>query len=93
MLPNVPTLGESGFPGYEPLGWVGLLVPAGTPRPIIDRISREVMRVVRLPDVQARLNEQTLVPVGDSPESFARTLRQDMALWAQIVAGAGIKAQ
>jgi tripartite-type tricarboxylate transporter receptor subunit TctC len=51
------------------------------------------MRVVRLPDVQARLNEQTLVPVGDSPESFARTLRQDMALWAQIVAGAGIKAQ
>jgi tripartite-type tricarboxylate transporter receptor subunit TctC len=93
MLPNVPTLGESGFPGYEPLGWVGMLVPAGTPRPIIDRISREVMRVVRLPDVQARLNEQTLVPVGDSPESFARTLRQDMALWAQIVAGAGIKAQ
>ena len=60
---------------------------------VIEKISRDVMRVVKLPEVQARLNEQTLVPVGDSPESFARTLRQDMALWAQIVAGAGIKAQ
>jgi len=93
MLPAVPTLGELGYPGYEPLGWVGLFAPAGTPRPLIEKISRDVMRVVKLPDVQARLNEQTLVPVGDSPESFARTLRQDMALWAQIVADAGIKPQ
>lgn len=92
-LPNVPTLGESGYPGFEPLGWVGVLAPAGTPRPIVDKISRELMRIVKLPDVQARLNEQTLVPVGDSPESFARTLKQDMATWAQIVIGAGIKPQ
>ena len=92
-LPNVPTLGESGYPGFEPLGWVGVLAPAGTPRPIVDKISRELMRIVKLPDVQARLNEQTLVPVGDSPESFARTLKQDMATWAQIVTGAGIKPQ
>ena len=92
-LPNVPTLGESGYPGFEPLGWVGVLAPAGTPRPIVDKISRELMRIVKLPDVQARLNEQTLVPVGDSPESFARTLKQDMSTWAQIVIGAGIKPQ
>jgi tripartite-type tricarboxylate transporter receptor subunit TctC len=93
MLPNVPTMGESGFPGYEPLGWVGMFVPAGTPKPIVEKISRDVMRVVKMPDVAARLNEQTLVPVGDSPESFAATLRQDMALWAKIVAEAGIKPQ
>ncbi|MFZ9407941.1 MAG: Bug family tripartite tricarboxylate transporter substrate binding protein [Burkholderiaceae bacterium] len=93
MLPNVPTMGESGFQGYEPLGWVGMFAPAGTPKPLIDRISREVMRVVKLPDVAALLNEQTLVPVGDSPESFAATLRNDMALWARIVAEAGIKPQ
>ena len=86
-------MGESGFPGYEPLGWVGMFAPAGTPKPLIDRISREVMRIVKLPDVAARLNEQTLVPVGDSPESFAATLRNDMALWARIVAEAGIKPQ
>jgi tripartite-type tricarboxylate transporter receptor subunit TctC len=93
MLPNVPTMGESGVPGYEPLGWVGMFAPAGTPKPLIERISREVMRIVKLPDVAARLNEQTLVPVGDSPESFAATLRNDMALWARIVAEAGIKPQ
>ncbi|MBP8306217.1 MAG: tripartite tricarboxylate transporter substrate binding protein [Burkholderiaceae bacterium] len=93
MQPNVPTLGEFGYTGFEPLGWAGLFVAAGTPKPIIDKISSEVMRIVKLPDVQARLREQSLVPVGDSPESFAATLRRDMALWAQIVAGAGIKPQ
>ena len=93
MLPNVPTLGEYGYTGFEPLGWAGMLVAAGTPKPVIDKISKEVMRIIKLPDVQARLLEQTLVPVGDSPESFAATLRRDMALWAQVVAGAGIKPQ
>lgn len=92
-LSAVPTLGESGYPGFEPLGWVGLLAPARTPRAVIDRISRDVMRVVAMPDVQKRLNEQTLVPVGDSPESFAATLKRDMALWAQIVAQTSIKPQ
>lgn len=93
MLSAVPTLAENGYPGFEPLGWVGVLAPAGTPKPVIEKISRELMRIVKLPDVQARLNEQTLVPVGDSPESFAKTLKQDMALWAAIVSGAGIKPQ
>jgi tripartite-type tricarboxylate transporter receptor subunit TctC len=93
MLPNVPTLGELGYPGFEPLGWVGVFVPAGTPKPIIDKLSSDIMRVVKMPDVQAKLNEQTLVPVGDSPESFAKTLKRDLALWGQIAAGAGIKPQ
>ena len=68
-------------------------VPAGTPKAIIDKLSGDIMRVVKMPDVQAKLNEQTLVPVGDSPESFAKTLKRDLALWAQIAAGAGIKPQ
>jgi tripartite-type tricarboxylate transporter receptor subunit TctC len=93
MLPNVPTMAERGFTGYEPLGWVGMFAPAGTPKALIDKISQDVMRVVRMPDVSARLNEQTLVPVGDTPESFANTLRQDMALWAKIVSEAGVKPQ
>ncbi len=93
MLPNVPNLGELGYAGFEPLGWVGVFVPAGTPKTIIDKLSGDIMRVVKMPDVQAKLNEQTLVPVGDSPESFAKTLKRDMALWAQIAAGAGIKPQ
>jgi tripartite-type tricarboxylate transporter receptor subunit TctC len=93
MLPNVPNLGEMGYAGFEPLGWVGVFVPAGTPKAVIDKLSSDIMRVVKMPDVQAKLNEQTLVPVGDSPESFAKTLRRDLALWAQIAAGAGIKPQ
>jgi tripartite-type tricarboxylate transporter receptor subunit TctC len=93
MLPNVPNMGEMGFAGFEPLGWVGVFLPAGTPKPIIDKLSIDIMRVVKMPDVQAKLKEQTLVPVGDSPESFARTLKRDLALWAQIAASAGIKPQ
>jgi tripartite-type tricarboxylate transporter receptor subunit TctC len=93
MLPNVPNLGELGYSGFEPLGWVGVFVPAGTPKAVIDKLSSDIMRVVKMPDVQAKLNEQTLVPVGDSPESFAKTLKRDLALWAQIAAGAGIKPQ
>lgn len=93
MLPNVQTLAENGYSGFEPLGWVGLLAPAGTPKPIIEKISRDIMRIVRLPDVTARLNEQTLVPVGNSPEAFAKVLKDDGATWAQIISGAGITPQ
>jgi tripartite-type tricarboxylate transporter receptor subunit TctC len=93
MLPNVPTLGESGYAGFEPLGWVGLVLPAGVPKPIVDLISKEVMRIVQLPDVRARLNEQTLVPVGNSPEAFAKVLKEDGELWAAIIKGAGITPQ
>lgn len=93
MLPNVPTLAESGYPGFEPLGWVGVLVAAGTPRPVVDVIAREVIRITNLPDVKQRLQEQTLVPVGSTPEAFARTLREDGALWARMIQNAGITPQ
>ncbi len=93
LLASVPTLLENGYAGFEPLGWVGILLPAGTPKPIVEKYSKEMVRIVKLPDVRARLYEQTLMPVGDSAESFARTLKRDMALWKQIVVGAGIKPQ
>lgn len=93
MLPNVPTLLESGFKGFEPLGWVGVLVPAATPKPVVELIAKETMRIVQLPDVQRKLNEQTLVPVGNSPEQFAQVLREDGATWADMVRGAGITPQ
>jgi tripartite-type tricarboxylate transporter receptor subunit TctC len=83
LLSQVPTLLESGDPGFEPLGWIGILLPAATPKPI----------VVKQPEVRARLYEQTLMPVGDSAASFARTLKRDMGLWQNIVTAAGIKPQ
>ena len=93
MLPNVPTLAESGYPGFEPLGWVGVFVPAGTPKPIVDTIAREAIRITNLPEVRAKLQEQTLVPVGSTPEAFAKTLKEDGALWAKMIQGAGITPQ
>ncbi len=93
LLAAVPTLLESGWPGFEPLGWVGILLPAGVPQPIVDKYSNEMVRIVKLPEVRARLYEQTLMPVGDNAESFARTLKRDKALWQQIVTAAGIKPQ
>lgn len=93
LLATVPTLLESGYAGFEALGWVGILLPAGTPKPIVDKYSAEMVRLVKLPEVRARLYEQTLMPVGDNAESFARTLKRDMALWQQNATAAGIKPQ
>lgn len=93
LLGQVPTLLESGWPGFEPLGWVGVFLPAGVPKPIVDKYSDEMVRIVKLPEVRARLYEQTLMPVGDNAASFARTLQRDMVLWKNIVTTAGIKPQ
>ena len=93
LLATVPTLLESGYAGFEALGWVGVLLPAGVPRAIVDKYSTEMVRIVKLPEVRARLYEQTLMPVGDNADSFARTLKRDMVLWQQVATAAGIKPQ
>jgi tripartite-type tricarboxylate transporter receptor subunit TctC len=93
LLATVPTLLENGYTGFEALGWVGILLAAGTPKAIVDKYSTEMVRLVKLPEVRARLYEQTLMPVGDNAESFARTLKRDMALWQQNATAAGIKPQ
>ena len=93
LLATVPTLLENGYPGFEALGWVGVLLAAGTPKAIVDKYSAEMVRLVKLPEVRARLYEQTLMPVGDNAESFGRTLKRDMALWQQNATAAGIKPQ
>ena len=93
ILPKVPTLGESGYPGFEPLGWAGVFVHGATPKPLIDAIARDVIRATNHPDVIAKLNEQTLVPVGSTPEAFGRQLREDYATWAKMIKSAGIAPQ
>ncbi len=93
LLANVPTLLESGYPGFEPLGWVGVFLPAGAPKDIVEKYSSTMVRIVKTPEVRARLYEQTLMPVGDNAESFTRTLKRDKLLWQQIVTAAGIKPQ
>lgn len=93
LMASVPTLLESGYPGFEALGWVGVLLPAATPKAIVDKYSAEMVRLIKLPEVRDRLYEQTLMPVGDNAESFARTLKRDMALWQKVATAANISPQ
>jgi tripartite-type tricarboxylate transporter receptor subunit TctC len=86
--PDVPTVAESGYPGFEAITWFGIAVPAGTPAPIIARLDAEVAKVLDAPDVQERLNGK--VDVG--PAAFAALIKSDHDKWASVVKEAGIKA-
>lgn len=90
-MPDIPAIIES-VPGFEVQGWNGILAPAGTPRPIIDRLNREIVRVVRTPEFAARLTTEGAVAVGNTPEQFDAVIRADIAKWAKVVKDAGIRA-
>ena len=86
--PDVPTVAESGFPGFEAITWFGIAVPNGTPAPIIARLDAEIAKVLDAPDVQERLNGKTDV----GPAAFAALIKSDHDKWASVVKEAGIKA-
>ncbi|MDB5794527.1 MAG: hypothetical protein JWR25_906 [Noviherbaspirillum sp.] len=90
-LPDVPTFTESGIPGYEAAFWFGLNAPAATPKPIIDRLNREVVKVLAMPDVKAQFLAQSIEPVTSSPEGFAAFVRQDIEKWTGVVKTAGVR--
>jgi tripartite-type tricarboxylate transporter receptor subunit TctC len=90
-LPDLPTVAESGLPGYEALGWFGVLAPAATPRPIVERLSADANRVLADPDVRSRMIALGADPRGNTPEEFARFIRDDQAKWAKLMREAGIK--
>jgi tripartite-type tricarboxylate transporter receptor subunit TctC len=89
-LPELPTVAESGLPGYEALGWFGLLAPAATPAPIVGRLSADANRVLADPDVRSRMVALGADPRGNTPEEFARFIREDQAKWAKLMREAGI---
>ncbi|BEP67747.1 MULTISPECIES: tripartite tricarboxylate transporter substrate binding protein [unclassified Variovorax] len=82
---DVPTVAESGYPGFEVNSWVGLLAPAGTPRAVVDRLQAEVRKVVTEPAFQQRLREQGLTGIANTPEQFATVLRTEQDKWARLV--------
>jgi tripartite-type tricarboxylate transporter receptor subunit TctC len=90
-LPDVPTFAESGFEGYEAAFWFGLTAPAATPRPIIERLNREVARVLALPDVREKMMTQAIEPVSSSSAAFDDFVRRDIEKWARVVKAAGLK--
>jgi tripartite-type tricarboxylate transporter receptor subunit TctC len=92
-LPDVPTLAESGAPDQESDIIAGLLVPGGTPPEIVDRLNREVVKAVAMPDVRARLLALGFEPIGSTPKQFAQRIRSEIDKWAKVIRAAGIKAQ
>lgn len=84
-LPEVPTIAESGLPGYDVVGWNGILAPAKTPRAIIDRLHAEIVKVVRSPEIEAETVAQGITAIGNTPEEFARVIRADMEKWAKLL--------
>jgi tripartite-type tricarboxylate transporter receptor subunit TctC len=92
-LPDVPTMAESGLPGYDSTQWYGVLAPAGTSRAIVERLHDEIVRALRAPEVMQRLAADGAEPVGSSPEEFAAFIRSEIDKWAKVARAAGIRAE
>ena len=91
VMPEVPTIAEAAMPGFEVLGWNGMLAPAGTPKPVIDTLNTAVVRVLRMPDIVKQLADQGVDVVGNTPDEFAAIISADIAKWREIIVAAGIK--
>ena len=91
VTPNIPTIGEAGVSGYEATIWLGLMAPAATPKPILERLSTEVRKVINAPDVKENWAKQGAVPIAMTPEEFGKFLRQDIAKWGKLVKETGMK--
>ncbi len=90
-LPDLPTIAESGVPGYDVTSWNGMLAPAGTPAEIIRRLNAEFNRVISAPDMRQRMLDSGYEPAGGTPEKFGEHIRAELAKWAPVVKAAGVK--
>jgi tripartite-type tricarboxylate transporter receptor subunit TctC len=91
LLPDLPAIAESGYPGFEALAWNGILVAAGTPKPIVQRLNTEIGAILKDPSVKAALNAQGFELVGGTPEDFARLIAGESAKWAPVINKTGAK--
>jgi tripartite-type tricarboxylate transporter receptor subunit TctC len=91
LMPNIPTIAESGLPRFDANNWYGLLAPAGTPRPIIMRLNTDVKKVLAMPDVKEFLFNQGLDPAPGTPEEFGAYIKSEMTKWAKVVKDSGAK--
>ncbi len=91
MVPDVPTVDESGLPGFEVVGWFGIFAPTGTPKPVIAKLNETINVVLKMPDVQTRLARQGLIPGGGTPEDLRDLLNADLNKWGKLIKEIGIK--
>lgn len=92
-LPGVPTFAESGLPGYESVGWFGVVAPAGTPPAIVARLNAAMVDALKDPEIRTRALAAGAIPAPSTPEGFGATIRSEIAKWAKVIADAGIKVE
>jgi tripartite-type tricarboxylate transporter receptor subunit TctC len=90
-LPNVPTIAESGVPGYEAYSWIGIAAPANTPKDIVNRLNKEIVEILKDKDAAEELSNQGAIPVADSPEHFANYIKEEIVKWGAVVKSANIR--
>ena len=91
MVPDVPTVDESGLPGFEVVGWFGIFAPTGTPKTVIMKLNESINVVLKMPDIRERLARQGLIPGGGSPEDLRDLLSADLSKWGKLIKEIGIK--
>jgi tripartite-type tricarboxylate transporter receptor subunit TctC len=91
LAPELPTMDESGYPGFEAVPWFGLLAPAGTPQDVVDKLHDETVKTLAMPDVRKRLDELGLEVVGNTPAEFAAVIKKEIPEWAKVIKDADIK--
>ena len=90
-LPDTPTFAEAGLPSFDVNNWYGILAPAGTPKPIVDKLSAEIARILTLPDVNKTILQQGMDPFSTTPEQFAALIKSDIGKYAKVIKSANIK--
>lgn len=91
LLPDVPTVAESGVPGFEVTVWFGMQVPAGTPRPVVDKLNRDIVTLLKDPEVVKRFRDQGVEVVASTPEQFSQLVQGEVAKWTQLIMDANIR--
>jgi tripartite-type tricarboxylate transporter receptor subunit TctC len=91
LLPGVPTVAESGYPGFEAVSWQAVLVPAGTPVPVVDRLNRELVTILASKDVREKLRAQYFDPAGTTPVALRQTIADETTRWAKVIRAAGVQ--
>jgi tripartite-type tricarboxylate transporter receptor subunit TctC len=91
VAPDLPTIAESGFPGFDAIAWHGILAPAGTPQPIIDRLHAEIVRALKDPEAIRLIEAQAIQVVGNTPQAFAGFIKQDIVLWKGVAQEAKVE--
>lgn len=93
IVPELPTVAESGYPGFEADQWYGVVAPAGTPQPLIAKLNRQINDMLASPEIAGRLASEGAEPTPNPPEVFARLIETEIARWREVIRAGGVKVE